>query len=955
MRIDRERGKSVCAENLRSFCSERATVQYVNMFESLCDMYELTEPDYRQTVGTIFRKLHSQIPVEEQTLLLMRVMELVHEAESSGLVAHSPEYIETIVRQAVETIGLTHETCVDVQHFLSFNPSETENGNVAVGGVDGIEGKFVVMLFRQHNLTLVSYDGPETLTLGEIPMRRRHYMLWSRNGIIKSDAGVPLYYTPFVERLFGSAKRDTLDFTFEGRKLDFRFPNSDNGLHNFTFNLHSGQLVAVMGGSGVGKSTLFNILNGAMKPDSGAVLINGEPLEWHKDLIGFVPQDDLLIEELTVWENLMFTARFCFGDESDERLAERVTACLTDLDLLEFADLKVGSPLNKTISGGQRKRLNIALELIRQPAILFLDEPTSGLSSADSEKVILLLKQQTYAGRLVLTNIHQPSSDIYKLFDHLWMLDRGGYPIYNGNPIEAITYFKTAAHKPDAESAVCQSCGTVNPEVMMEIIDAKALDANGRVTNARKVSPQEWHEAYLEMEKSEVGGAEEAATQQTDAGKPDKKPATASPLRQFGIYLYRTVKCKLANRQFVFIALLEAPLLAAVVAFLTRYSGENGYSLMHNHNLTSYYFMAIIVATFMGMSLTAEEIFRDKALLKREKFLHLSFRSYISSKITFTACITALQSLLFVVVGNALLGITDLFMVWWAVLFTSAFLAGLTGLFLSRTLKSVVAIYITIPVLLIPQILLCGVVVPFGDLNSHSKTGNVPLIGDLIPSRWAFEALAVTTFTDNDYNKLFFDLQRGQYELQMFRDGYLGEMRSVAQQYQFHKSRGDKSYDYATAEALLKTQSDYICGMFEIEKPGESIQDYAEWIERAADELHVRSIRWTRALDKLKQQYINEHGQQALNDLQREHTNKQLEQTLTGQNATKFVRVEGDAIVPLMGMVYLDPKTRYGSAPFYSHVKLLGELRVPTLWYNLAVMWVMCVVASLFLYRKFDN
>ncbi|MCF0193947.1 MAG: hypothetical protein HUK00_02020, partial [Bacteroidaceae bacterium] len=258
MRIDRERGKSVCAENLRSFCSEKATVQYVNMFESLCDMYELTEPDYRQTVGTIFRKLHSQIPVEEQTLLLMRVMELVHEAESSGLVAHSPEYIEAIVRQAVETIGLTHETCIDVQHFLSFKPSETENGNVALGEVDGIEGKFVVMLFRQHNLTLVSYDGPETLTLGEIPMRRRHYMLWSRNGIIKSDAGVPLYYTPFVERLFGSAKRDTLDFSFEGRKLDFRFPNSDNGLHNFTFNLHSGQLVAVMGGSGVGKSTLFN-------------------------------------------------------------------------------------------------------------------------------------------------------------------------------------------------------------------------------------------------------------------------------------------------------------------------------------------------------------------------------------------------------------------------------------------------------------------------------------------------------------------------------------------------------------------------------------------------------------------------------------------------------------------------------------------------------------------------
>ena len=177
----------------------------------------------------------------------------------------------------------------------------------------------------------------------------------------------------------------------------------------------------------------------------------------------------LLIEELTVYKNLWYTAKLCFDGMSAEELDKRVMDVLTDLGLAAAKDLKVGSPLNKTISGGQRKRLNIALELIREPVVLFLDEPTSGLSSSDSEKVINLLKEQTFKGRLVVVNIHQPSSDIYKLFDRLWLLDKGGYPVYDGNPIEAITYFKNAAHYADADTSMCSACGNVNPEIVLKI------------------------------------------------------------------------------------------------------------------------------------------------------------------------------------------------------------------------------------------------------------------------------------------------------------------------------------------------------------------------------------------------------------------------------------------------------------------------------------------------------
>jgi len=132
------------------------------------------------------------------------------------------------------------------------------------------------------------------------------------------------------------------------------------------------------------------------------------------------------------------------------------------------------NPLNKVISGGQRKRLNIALELIREPTILFVDEPTSGLSSVDSEIVMNLLKDLTYRGKLVIINIHQPGSDIYKMFDKIMIIDKGGYQIFYGNPTEAIVYFKYRASLANANEDQCISCGNVNTDQLLQIIEAKS-------------------------------------------------------------------------------------------------------------------------------------------------------------------------------------------------------------------------------------------------------------------------------------------------------------------------------------------------------------------------------------------------------------------------------------------------------------------------------------------------
>mgnify|MGYP001552146944 CR=1 FL=1 len=164
--------------------------------------------------------------------------------------------------------------------------------------------------------------------------------------------------------------------------------------------------------------------------------------------------------------------------------------------LYETKDLKVGSPLEKTISGGQRKRVNIALELIREPSILFVDEPTSGLSSRDSENIMDLLKELALRGKLIFVVIHQPSSDIFKMFDKLLILDVGGYPIYYGNPVEAVVYFREATKLVDKQTGSCSECGNVNAEQIFNIIETKIVDEYGRQTQQRKITPETWTQIY---------------------------------------------------------------------------------------------------------------------------------------------------------------------------------------------------------------------------------------------------------------------------------------------------------------------------------------------------------------------------------------------------------------------------------------------------------------------------
>ncbi len=941
-KVDTAWAQTILESYMRHHFGIRNIDSYLGFYSDLRNVYEISNQggvDTQDAVDGICKELKSKISRNGAALLLLRLMEFCNYKEGHA------DLLFTTMAKNLQIPDSQFKTFVD---FVN----NRQNEHVMIHHLDDTKGELKTLLDPESGTLLFTYTGPDTVMLNDVPVLSGTYQVWIQSSVLKGASGKPVYYSTILtayKNVNGLDLDKAEEVEFCGRNINFRFPNSDNGMHDLSFTLRNGELLAIMGGSGTGKTTLLSLLNGTLKPQKGSITINGHDISEPdaKTLIGYVPQDDLLIEELTVYQNLWFTAKLCFEGMSEEDLDKRVMKTLKDLGLDAARDLKVGSAINKFISGGQRKRLNIALELIREPAVLFLDEPTSGLSSADTEKVINLLKEQTQKGKLIIVNIHQPSSDVYKLFDRLWLLDKGGYPVFDGNPIDAITYFKSAAKYADAETSACPTCGNVNPEIVLNIIDEKALNSNGEISDERKMSPQEWHKLYLEKR------AELPEPVIKDVPHSDQKKPHA--FKQFLIFLRRNFRTKITNVQYLCITLLEAPLLAVVCALLTRYAPPEGYSVMDNKNLVSYFFMAVIVATFIGMSGSAEEIIKDRALLKRESFLNLSYGSYISSKIVYMAGVSLIQTLLFILIGNYIMGLHGLFLTWWGILFVTALLSSLMGLLLSQCLNSVVAIYISIPILLIPQILLCGLVVSFSDLAPKSTTGNVPLIGEIIPSRWAYEALAVTSYSDNIYEAPFFEMDQKKYETQFYNFGYVEELQSQLETMKSEQEQGKEvNPDHLkTIRINLPLVTSY-CDM----APYEGDYDYPslrQYLEDAEKILMTRSNTISLEADKKISTMVREIGKEAVLKLKRDNYNIKLEDCVVGADQRNMLEVIDGYIVPRMQTIFLTPRNHWGRAPFYSSVKILGSWHIKTLWFNISVMLLMGVILSIFLFTDWPG
>ncbi|MBC8005156.1 MAG: ABC transporter permease, partial [Verrucomicrobia bacterium] len=472
-------------------------------------------------------------------------------------------------------------------------------------------------------------------------------------------------------------------------------------------------------------------------------------------------------------------------------------------------------------------------------------------------------------------------------------------------------------------------------------------------------------------------------TRPESQGKPDRhalgiwnlEPGTLPPTdskkpgltKQFRIFFERNLRIKITDRQYLFINLLEAPMLAVIVAWFTRFREGDKYIFFENKSLISYLFMSVVVVLFMGTIGSAEEIIKDRKILLRESFLNLSRFSYLNSKILFLVLLSAFQSFSFVLIGNHILGIHGMTMAFWLILFSVSVFSNFLGLNISSAFNSVEAIYILIPLLLIPQILLCGVIVKFDDLQSkNAHKDAVPFIGEIMASRWAFEALAVEQFKDNRYMARFFELEKeiaqAQYRSEILTTELIGQVDLIDGILRLNPeySGEDSQKLRIIKNEIEKLDDENVLPEFKYTenlRPGKFNSAIAELIKVHLNNLKAFYNNRYQDVKSKKDRLINrlnkEKGDQFLLDEKMKFHNKSLEVLVTNSDAKQFYRETPVGYMQKIAPIYKEPDPdfhRDGRAHFLASHKILWGHSVDTLTFNVGVIWLMSTFLYISLY-----
>jgi ABC transport system ATP-binding/permease protein len=554
-------------------------------------------------------------------------------------------------------------------------------------------------------------------------------------------------------------------------------------LDHVSFKALPGDMIALMGPSGAGKTTLLLTLNGYHPPTSGQVRINGEDLYLIYDAlrgsIGYVPQDDIVHPELTVFEAVKYSAKFRLPpDYSDDEIDRRVEETLRDLGLETVMNLQIGKPEKKVLSGGQRKRVNIALELVTDPVILFLDEPTSGLAADDTTALINLLADMTKkTGKTIVMTIHQPARDEFEKFNLAFIMGYGGVPTYFGPAGEhAYRFFGSILEREGAYRAMADRSGTKrvdNPRDMFDMLNVRErvtyeelrrVEPNAERGTARLQASKAWRAEFFQGQnpvfQKMFSGRRAVGSEPAAKGAPHR--ADVALVRQFGLLLSRYWKIKIRDRSGAAIMFLQAPVIGMMLAgvfgwqhdavpfwclgALREMASRNPDMSSSTGNIlnqmtptqdhTAAMFFVVVSCVWFGTSNAAREIVTERSIYLRERMVNLSLFNYVFSKYVLLSFICILQcGMLLAIVFFTLdfQGGPDAFVVELGSMVAVAMNATALGLLLSTLVTSAEAAMALTPIALIPQVVLGGLMVPM--------TTN-PMLQPLMyimPARWGFE------------------------------------------------------------------------------------------------------------------------------------------------------------------------------------------------------------------------
>lgn len=553
-------------------------------------------------------------------------------------------------------------------------------------------------------------------------------------------------------------------------------------LDNVSFEVGRGEMMCIIGPSGSGKSTLLSVIAGQLEPSRGRVRLNEASLYQNRSelirFIAYMPQEESLNPQLTVREHLRHATSIRRPSLPSSEVGRRADGILAELGLQAIARRRVGSPGEKTLSGGERNRLNLGLDLGSPAEVFLFDEPISGLSSKDAEHVAETLRSLA-RDKIVITSLHRPGASVMSLFDKVLLLDTGGRVAFFGTPTAMIAYFREVADELGISHPSIAAEVPLGADFVFDVLETPLAHIGGgqNPSAARRFPPSFWQERFESesLVDSLLEGAPPSRGEQLAHAPLTSAHGPAGIGRElkrswsvFTTQFQRSLLSKLRSRGTLYSTLLEAPLLAVLIGVTLRSSPEGAYELPTALHLPAYLFLSATVAMFLGLTNSATEILRDRPVLRRERNCRASPALYVAAKFCALGSVAAGQCLAYTVIGHSLLEIRGTVPEQWLWMTLTACTGTGLALLVSALVKTERAALTAVPLLLVPQMLLAGALVPFREMNrglfensgTERERGGSPFPSRFMPLCHAYEAMVVSQATRNPYEVERIRIQR---------------------------------------------------------------------------------------------------------------------------------------------------------------------------------------------------
>ena len=663
------------------------------------------------------------------------------------------------------------------EYLVSNDPSALGRGDLLLGQKLSPKTVLFIRYDAEHaegELQIRESHGP--IQVDGIPVRHSATL---RDGSLIRLSGSQSVRCRFSEGFLDEER--TLIESLRVEDLTHDFGPGARALDHIDFEVKRGEMLCIIGPSGSGKSTLLAVLSGQRKPTRGEVKLNGIPLYERREhlapFIAHMPQEEALNPLLTVREHLRHAITIRRPALSLAEHERRVDSILAELGLQSIARRKVGSPGEKILSGGERSRLNLGLDLGSRAEVFLFDEPISGLSSKDSEHVAETLRSLARE-KIVIASLHRPGAPVLRLFDKVILLDSGGRLAYFGSTAGMVSYFRNACDELGIAHPSVTAASPLGADFVFDVLETplSAIGGGSNTGAARRFPSSFWQERYesaMLMTALQTGGG--PISRLGDPKPGESLPLPPKPARRlhaviavFATHFLRALFSKFRNRGTIYSTCLEAPLLAALISITLRSSPEGSYDFSTALHIPAYLFLSATVAMFLGLTNSATEILRDRPILRRERNCQPGATSYVTAKFLALGLVAALQCLVYLIVGNHFLEIEGMLTHHWAWMTLTAWTGTAMALVVSSVVKSERAALTAVPLLLVPQMLLAGALVPYREMNhglfEDSKDirdrGGVPVPAYVMPLRYAYEGMIVAQAVRNPFEIERIRLQR---------------------------------------------------------------------------------------------------------------------------------------------------------------------------------------------------